>query len=61
MKRIISVISAVLLTAGRHFPVAYATDIPEVSARAAVVISADTGEIIYSKNCEEKLPMASTT
>ena len=61
MKRIISVISAVLLTAGLHFPVAYATDIPEVSARAAVVISADTGEIIYSKNCEEKLPMASTT
>ncbi|MDE7226057.1 MAG: D-alanyl-D-alanine carboxypeptidase, partial [Ruminococcus sp.] len=33
----------------------------EVSAKAAVVISADTGEIIYSHNSGEKLPMASTT
>ncbi|MDE6784590.1 MAG: D-alanyl-D-alanine carboxypeptidase [Ruminococcus sp.] len=33
----------------------------EVSAKAAVVISADTGEIIYSHNSSEKLPMASTT
>lgn len=31
------------------------------SAVAAAVIYADTGEIIYSKNCEERLPMASTT
>ncbi|MDE5937078.1 MAG: D-alanyl-D-alanine carboxypeptidase, partial [Ruminococcus sp.] len=33
----------------------------EVSAKAAVVISADTGEVLYSKNSDEKLPMASTT
>ena len=31
------------------------------SARAAIVISGDTGEVIYSQNAEEKLPMASTT
>lgn len=31
------------------------------SAKAAVVINADTGEVIYSQNAEEKLPMASTT
>jgi len=31
------------------------------SAKASVVINASTGEIIYSKNCEERLPMASTT
>ena len=31
------------------------------SARAAIVISGDTGEVIYSQNSQEKLPMASTT
>lgn len=31
------------------------------SAKAAVVINADSGEIIYSQNCDERLPMASTT
>lgn len=61
MKRIISVISAVLLTAGLHFPVAHAEEAPEVAAKAAVVVSADTGEIVYSRNSGEKLPMASTT
>jgi len=34
---------------------------PEISAKAAVLISADTGETIYSLNAGEKLPMASTT
>lgn len=38
-----------------------AAERPEVSARAAVLISADTGEIVYSENFSEKLPMASTT
>lgn len=31
------------------------------SARAAVVINGETGEILYSQNCDERLPMASTT
>lgn len=31
------------------------------SARAAVVIDGVTGEILYSQNCNERLPMASTT
>lgn len=61
MKRIVPVLSAVLLIAGLHFPVAHASDTPEISAKAAVVISADTGEVIYSLNSNEKLPMASTT
>lgn len=38
-----------------------AADEPEVSAKAAIVITADTGEVVYAKNSEEKLPMASTT
>lgn len=31
------------------------------AAKSAVVISRDTGEIIYEQNCHERLPMASTT
>ena len=38
-----------------------AAERPEVSARGAVLISADTGEIVFSENFSEKLPMASTT
>ena len=37
----------------------YAT--PTVSAKAAIGIEASSGEIFYSKNIDEKLPMASTT
>ncbi len=33
----------------------------EVSAKAAVVICGDTGEVLFSKNCDKRLPMASTT
>ena len=32
-----------------------------LSAKAAVVINGDTGEILFSKNADERLPMASTT
>ncbi len=38
----------------------YAEDI-SVSARAAVLILADSGEVLYEKSSHEKLPMASTT
>ena len=40
---------------------AYALEESDISAKAAIVISADTGEIIFGKNYNEKLPMASTT
>ncbi|MDE5556822.1 MAG: D-alanyl-D-alanine carboxypeptidase [Ruminococcus sp.] len=61
MKKIVVSICAVML-----FPAFSAMDVkavnePEISAKGAVLISADTGEIIYSVNCDEKLPMASTT
>ncbi len=39
----------------------YASDLPEISAKSAIVISADTGEIVFEKNPYQKLPMASTT
>jgi len=32
-----------------------------VSAKAAVLLNGDNGEVIYSKNADAKLPMASTT
>ncbi len=34
---------------------------PEVSAKSAVCIHYGTGQVLYAKNAEEKLPMASTT
>ncbi len=33
----------------------------EINAKAAVVINAATGEIVYTQNGDQKLPMASTT
>ena len=33
----------------------------DISAKSAVVIDGDTGEVLYSFNCNECLPMASTT
>ena len=38
-----------------------ALDCEDISARSAVVICADTNEIVFSKNADEELPMASTT
>lgn len=38
-----------------------AVDLPAVSAKGAILIDAATGEILFEKNCKEKLPMASTT
>ena len=40
---------------------AMATEIPEVTAKGAVVINADTGEVLFRKNADKRLPMASTT
>ena len=60
MKKIISVIlTLVLLFTLNIF--ASAENALEISAKSAVVISADTCEVVYSKNMNEQLPMASTT
>lgn len=62
MKRIVSVSAAVLLTVLRVCgTAAYGAEEPDISAKAAVLISADTGEVVYARNASEKLPMASTT
>lgn len=36
-------------------------DAPAVSARAAVLMDAATGQVLFAKNASERLPMASTT
>ncbi len=61
MKKFVVSICAVILVCGNTAMDVKAIDKPEVSAKSAVLISADTGEIVYSVNCDEKLPMASTT
>lgn len=62
MKKLFIAVSAVFITAVSVFPAeVYAASAPEISAKGAVLISADTGEIVFEKNSTEKLPMASTT
>lgn len=58
MKRIglFFLLSCVLLLCSR-----VAATAPEVSASSAILIEADTGEVIFEKNANERLPMASTT
>lgn len=36
-------------------------NIGDISARSAVLVDADSGQILYEKNAKERLPMASTT
>ncbi len=56
MKRIVCLIVSIAFLINTFSVSAYNT-----SAKAAVVIDGCTGEILYSQNCDERLPMASTT
>ena len=57
-KRIVAFILALTALFGALILKAEALDI---SGSAAVLISADTGEVLYEKNADTRLPMASTT
>lgn len=59
MKKRISVFLAVLMLFNLTFFTAYAA--PDVSAQGAVLICANSGEVLFSKNGDKKLSMASTT
>lgn len=64
MKKILCIFAAAILLIQAqpvHFLDAVCSDKPTISAKAAALISADTGEIIYELNSSAKLPMASTT
>lgn len=56
MRKIIALILILLLSASG----AYAAE-PEVAAQGAVLIDADTGRVLWGKNENEPMPMASTT
>ncbi len=56
MKRLILVLIVLAIFFNTFSVSAY-----DMSAKAAVVIDGVTGEILYSKNCDQRLPMASTT
>ena len=59
--KILSFISAVVLSLSVFSFNADAVDLPAVSAKGAVLIDYMTGEILFEKNAKSKLPMASTT
>ncbi|SFX97949.1 D-alanyl-D-alanine carboxypeptidase family protein [Ruminococcus sp. XPD3002] len=54
-------LSAVLCFSAVECTSVHAVEPPDVSAKAAAVISADTCEVVWEKNGSQKLPMASTT
>ena len=55
LKRIIALFVSLIL-----FCFSINTNALGTAAKAAVLINGDTGEIIYSQNKNERLPMAST-
>lgn len=62
MKWLVSISAAAVLAAAAVCPCNTAgAEYPQVQAKAAAVISADTGEVVYALNASMKLPMASTT
>lgn len=64
MKKIISFLCAALCAAAALLPVSAAaqeTDAGERAPGAAILMEADTGQVLYSVNAQEKLPMASIT
>ncbi len=61
MKKLAVILLSAFVIGGMKIPDVCAEDETEISAKAAVVISADTGEVLFEHNSNEKLPMASTT
>lgn len=60
IKKISCVLVAVFVVLAGFSPFVHAEDI-KVSAKAAILINADNGMVIYAKDENERLPMASTT
>ncbi len=62
MKMIAGLLSISLSTAvWMRYPVKARISPPDVSAKACVLMDAQTGQVLYAKQEQEKLPMASTT
>lgn len=60
LKKLISLLLILLAAAGFSLT-AMADSAPEVTAKSAVLMNQDTGEILYAKDENTKRPMASTT
>lgn len=61
LKKTLPVLAAAVLSVPLCTPSVCAVEMPEVSAKAAIVINAETGETLFGKNADVRLPMASTT
>ena len=62
MKKILSLIIAFVIVLGiAASPVSAASEAPEITAEAGIVMDLTTGEYLYTKNPDEKLYPASTT
>lgn len=60
MKRILSALLCAVLLTGL-VPPARALEAPGISAQAAVLMEAESGEILYEKNADDRMLIASTT
>lgn len=58
MNKYLAVLSVIIFAVTLHTPVSAE---PSVSAQAAVMTEVSSGKILYSKNADKVLPMASTT
>ena len=52
---------ALILIAICVLPVSAVHSEPELSAKSAVLIDADSAQVLYAKDCDARLPVASTT
>ena len=58
---VLAMLSALAICTAASFSAHAAPEGPAISAKACVLMDAQTGQVIYALNAEEKRPMASTT
>ena len=61
IRRFLSVFLLTCLLCTLFTPQALALEDPDIRAKAALLVDADTGTVLYDKNCHDELPMASIT
>ena len=61
IRRFLSVFLLTCLLCTLFTPQALALEDPDIRAKAALLVDADTGTVLYDKNCHTELPMASIT
>lgn len=59
LKKYITAIAFAILSVA--FPAHSYADVPELSAHSAILICADTGDVLYENNADEQMLIASTT